>query len=105
LLAIDVAVEPLAELHGALWSWYVGLDSEATRIGDAIWGRGDLDEATRAKLIGLFRLTFRNPADMIAKVRGEPIYLLAAVTDDEVLRLKPQNLVTGLPIQQAEGVN
>jgi len=105
LLAIDVVVEPLPELHGALWSWYVGLDSEATRIGDAIWGGGDLDDATRAKLIGLFRLTFRDPADMIAKVRGEPVYLLAAVTDDEVLRLKPQNLVTGLPIQQAEVVN
>jgi hypothetical protein len=105
LFAIDVVVEPLPELHGALWSWYVGLDSEATLIGDAIWGGGDLDDATRAKLIGLFRLTFRDPADMIAKVRGEPVYLLAAVTDDEVLRLKPQNLVTGLPIQQAEVVN
>jgi hypothetical protein len=42
---------------------------------------------------------------MIAKVRGEPIYLLAAVTADDMLRLKPQNLVTGLPIRQTEAVN
>jgi len=29
---------------------------------------------------------------MIEKVRGEPVYLLAAVTADEVLHLKPQIL-------------
>jgi hypothetical protein len=105
LLAIDVAVEPLVELHNTSWSWYVGLDSEATRIGDSIWNGNDLDDATRAKLVGLFRLTFLDPADMIEKVRGEPIYLLAAVTADDMLRLKPQNLMTGLPIRQTEAVN
>jgi hypothetical protein len=42
---------------------------------------------------------------MIEKVGGEPVYLLAAETADEVLRLKPQNLVTGLPIRQEEAVN
>jgi hypothetical protein len=105
LLAIDVAVEPLAELHSASWSWYVGLNSEATRIGDAIWHDGELDDAMRAQLVGLFRLTFRDPADMIEKVRGDPVYLLVAMTPDEKLRLKPQNLVTGLPIRHTEAVN
>jgi len=105
LLAIDVAVEPLSELRNAPLSWYVGLDSEATRIGDAIWNGEDLDDATRARLIGLYRLTFRNPADMIEKVRGEPVYLLSATAADEVLRLKPQNLVTGLPVRHAEAVH
>lgn len=105
LLAIDVVVEPLAELNNEPWSWYVGLDSEATRIGDSIWNGNDLDDATRAKLVGLFRLTFLDPANMIEKVRGEPIYLLAAATADDILRLKPQNLLTGLPIRRAEAVN
>ena len=105
LLAIDVAVEPLTELHSASWSWYVGLSADATWIGDTIWNDGDLDDAMRARLVGLFRLTFRNPADMIEKVRGEPVYLLAAMTPDEELRLKPQNLVTGLPIRHREAVN
>jgi hypothetical protein len=105
LLAIDVAIEPLSELRDAPLSWYVGLDSEATRIGDALWTGGNLDEETRSRLVGLFRLTFRNPEDMIEKVRGEPVYLLAAMTADEVLHLKPQNLVTGLPIRHGEMVN
>lgn len=105
LLEIDVAIEPVPELRNAPISWYVGLDAEATRIGDALWNGTDLDEETRSRLIGLFRLTFRNPKDMIERIRGEPIYLLAAMTPDDVLHLKPQNLVTGLPIRHGETVN
>ncbi|WP_027584241.1 DUF6352 family protein [Bradyrhizobium sp. Ai1a-2] len=105
LLAIEVDVEPVAELREASWNWYVGLSSDATRIGDAIWHGDDLDDGSRAQLTGLFRLTFRDPACMIEKVRGEPVYLLLAMTADEVLRLKPQNFITGLPIANAEAVN
>ena len=44
LLAIEVAIEPLTELREATLSWYVGLDAEATRIGDALWNGEGLDE-------------------------------------------------------------
>jgi hypothetical protein len=105
LLAIDVMVEPLAELQSAPFNWYVGLSAEATRIGDAMWNGDDLDDTVRAQLVGLFRLTFRNPADVIEDLRGEPLYLLMAMNADGVLWLKPQNLITGLPIRQVEAVN
>jgi hypothetical protein len=105
LLAIDVTIEPVSELRNAPLSWYVGLDSEATRIGDTLWNGSDLDDETRSRLVGLFRLTFRDPLDMIESVRREPVYLLAAMTADEILHLKPQNLVTGLPIRHEETVN
>jgi hypothetical protein len=105
LLAIDVVVEPLAELQSAPFSWYVGLSSDATRIGDAIWNGDDLDDGARARLVGLFRLTFRDPTDVIENVRGEPLYLLLAMNSEGMLRLKPQNLIAGLPIRQVEAVN
>ena len=41
---------------------------------------------------------------MIDKVRGEPVYLILAMTADKLLRLKPQNLVTGLPVRALEPV-
>ena len=44
-------------------------------------------------MVGLFRLTFRDPDVVIEKVRGEPVYLILAMTADKLLRLKPQNLV------------
>ena len=96
--AVDVAVQPLTELRDVTWSWYIGLDSEATRIGDTIWNGDELDAETRTRLVGIYQLIFANPADMITKVRGEPVYLLMAMMPDGVLRLKPQNLMTGLPI-------
>jgi hypothetical protein len=105
LLAINVVVEPLAELQSAPFIWYVGLSSDATRIGDAIWNGDDLDDGARAQLVSLFRLTFRDPADVIENVRGEPLYLLLAMNSEGMLRLKPQNLIAGLPIRQVEAVN
>jgi hypothetical protein len=105
LLAIDVTIEPLTELRNAPLSWYVGLDTDATRIGDAVWDAGELDDSMRARLVSLFRLTFRNPADIIEEIRGEPVYLLAAMTADGMLRLKPQNLISGLPVRHEEAVN
>lgn len=105
LLAIEVVVEPVTELRNAPWNWYVGLSSDATRIGDALWRGNELDDAVRAQLIGLFRLTFCDPANMIEGVRGEPVYLLLAMTADEVFRLKPQNLLTGLPILDSEAAH
>lgn len=105
LLAIDVTIEPLAELRDVTLTWYVGLDADATRIGDALWNGDELDEPTRASVVGLYRLTFADPADVLERVRGQPAFLIAAMSADKMLRLKPQNLLTGLPVRSLEVVN
>ena len=104
LLGVEVEVEPLTEMRETKLSWYVGLDTEGTKIGDALWNGEDLDEATQARVVGLFRLAFRDPDVVTEKVKGEPVYLILAMDKDKVLRLKPQNLVTGLPIKHLEAV-
>jgi hypothetical protein len=90
MLAVDVAVAPLSEMRDVPLTWYVGLDAEGTRIGDALWKGEDLDEKTRSRVVGLFRLEL---------VGGDPVYLILAMTADKVLRMKPQNLLTGLPVR------
>jgi hypothetical protein len=99
LLAVEVEIEPLAELNQEPFVWYIGLDAEATRIGDSLWNGDELDEATRRRVVGLYRLTFNDRGDVLESVRGQPIYLVAAMTADKVLRVKPQNLVAGLPVR------
>ena len=47
LLAVEVEVEPLIEVRDVDLTWYVGLDAEGTRIGDALWNGEELDEAAR----------------------------------------------------------
>lgn len=105
LLAAEVTIEPLTEMRDVALTWYVGLDAEATSIGDALWNGEELDESTRARVVGLYRLDFADPGDVIERVRGEPVYLMAAMSADKVLRLKPQNLVTGLPVRHLEATS
>jgi Family of unknown function (DUF6352) len=105
LLGFAVAIEPLTELRNAPLSWYVGLDTDATQIGNALWQGDELDENAMARVVGLFRLSFRDPGLMLDKVRGEPIYLVLAMSREHLIRMKPQNLVTGLPVKYLEAVS
>lgn len=105
LLGVAITIEPLTELRNAPLSWYVGLDADATLIGNAMWHGEELDENARARVVGLFRLTFRDAGLMLEKVRGEPVYLVLAMSNEHLIRMKPQNLVTGLPVKHLEAVS
>jgi len=43
---------PVTELRDAKLTWYVGLDANATRIGDALWNGDELDQAARRLVVG-----------------------------------------------------
>jgi hypothetical protein len=104
LLTVDVEIDAVTELRDVALTWYVGLDADATRIGDALWHGDELDQAARELVIGLYRLTFADDADIVEKARGAPTYLIAAMSPDRIVRLKPQNLITGLPVRRYAGV-
>ena len=104
VLGVEVAIEPLPELREVNLAWYVGLDADATKIGDMMWNGEEIDEATMARVIGLFALTFRDSSVVLDRVKGEPVYLILAMTPEKTIRLKPQNLATGLPIRHLEAV-
>jgi hypothetical protein len=104
LLAIEVAVAPLTALRDAKLSWYVGLDAEGTRVGDRLWCGEPLDDDARGQVVGLFRLEFRDRAVASDALAGEPVYLILAMTPEKSLRMKPQNLLTGLPVRGREVV-
>ncbi|HYS47766.1 MAG TPA: DUF6352 family protein [Xanthobacteraceae bacterium] len=101
MLAIEVGIEPLVEARDVPLTWYVGLDADGTKIGDLLWRGGGLDQATAERIVALYRLTVRGtPAGA-----AEPVYLILAMAPDRVLRMKPQNLLVGLPVRQAEAVS
>lgn len=101
LLGIAVTVTPHVALRDVDLRWYVGLDAQASAIGNALW-RGENAPAGLDRLIGIFALEM--PLDMPEGARvdpraaGHPVHLLMAVTPDGTLRLKPQNLIAGLPL-------
>jgi Family of unknown function (DUF6352) len=104
LLGIDVFIEPLRELRDARLTWYVGLDVDATRLGDRLWHGEQLDDRSAGRVLSLFRLTFADPSAAADEIQGEPVYLFLSMNSDQKLRMKPQNLLTGLPIKHLERV-
>jgi hypothetical protein len=105
MLAVDVEIEPLTEMRDVSFDWYLGLDAVGTQIGDTLWNGGALDPRSEANVVGLYRLKFKNPTLVAEKIGAEPVYLILAMTPDKVLHMKPQNLLTGLPIRHPEAVN
>jgi len=98
----QVAIEPVADIPDEDWVWHAGLDAEASAMLNAIYNGGQPDTERMKRIIGLYRMEFRNPADMQAALAGKPVFLGLAMTPDNLLRMKPQNLLVNLPLARRE---
>ena len=104
LLGVTVSVETIASIEDRDWRWFVGLDSDATRIGNALWRGERLEGDVAERIVALMRLTFEDTRLVDERVGDKPVYLILAMGADKVVRLKPQNLVAGLPLAAAANV-
>lgn len=89
-----VTVTPMVAAEDVDLRWYVGLDQVGTAIGNALWA----GEEPPAAPVGLFRLEFLDAEGVLEQVRGHPVWLILGMGEDKTIRMKPQNLVTGLPL-------
>ena len=97
-LRIEVAIRPMQKVEDEAWRWHIGLDVEATAIMNDLYENRDVEADRVARMLSLFRLEFANVADMRADVAGKPVYLGLAMTAENQLKLKPQNLLVNLPL-------
>lgn len=97
-LGVQVRIRPLQQVEDAAWRWHVGLDVESTALLNDLYQGATIGDARMKQLLSLFRLEFADPAVMRPDVAGKPVYLGLAMTSDQVLRLKPQNLLLNLPL-------
>src|SRR3984893_10198817 len=58
LLVGAVNVETVASIEDRDWRWFIGLDSEGTKIGNALWNGAALDSPER--LVALMRLNIED---------------------------------------------
>jgi hypothetical protein len=101
LLKLEVRVEPRPRIEDADWRWHIGLDREATRILNALYSGQPLATNDMDRIVGLFRMRICDERAVIDRVKGKPIYLALAMTADKRLKMKPQNLLTNLPLRAA----
>jgi len=93
-----VRVQPMQRIDDEKWRWHIGLDSEATRILNALYRGEKIGPEDTEHVIGLFRMTFEDADVVHPDVRGKPVYLAVAKNAQGKLKLKPQNLLVNLPL-------
>ncbi|MBA4177995.1 MAG: hypothetical protein C0505_15775 [Leptothrix sp. (in: Bacteria)] len=101
LLGVQVNITPQPKIEDPQWRWHLGLDAEASRLLDDLYEDRPVDDARMARLVSLFRLEFTDRRDMRADVAGKPVYLGLMGNAEDVLRIKPQNLLLNLPLARA----
>jgi hypothetical protein len=96
--AVAVSVRPIRAIEEERWAWHIGLDAESTAILNELWRGEEVEAGRMRRLLALFRLDFPDADAVRAEVAGHPVYLAVAANDDDVVRMKPQNLLTNLPL-------
>lgn len=100
LLGLGVRVKPIRRIEEPRWAWHVGLDAESTAILNELWSGGEIDPGRMRNILALFSLEFDDPGFARRDMAGRLVYLAVSAVEG-VVRLKPQNLLTNLPLHEA----
>jgi Family of unknown function (DUF6352) len=100
-LGIELAVRPIRRIDEPRWAWHVGLDAESTAILNELWAGGEIEPGRMQRTVALFALAFADPAAMRPDIAGRTVYLALAADEAGVVRMKPQNLLLNLPLNEA----
>ncbi|MCH8465790.1 MAG: DUF6352 family protein [Roseinatronobacter sp.] len=96
MLGLECRVTPHTRADDIDLRWFVGLDPAGTAIGNALWA----GKPSPSTLVGLFRLDIDDHTRLRADLQGQPIWLILGLGADGAIRMKPQNLLTGLPLAE-----
>jgi hypothetical protein len=99
-LTVGVRVTPIRQIEEARWAWHIGLDAESTAILNELWAGNEVDAGRMRNILALFALRFEDAAAMRADIAGRDVYL-GLSAEDSVVRMKPQNLLLNLPLNEA----
>ena len=69
-----------------------------------MWNGAALDRDAAERIVALMRLTIADTRLVDDRVGNKPVYLILAMGADKMVRLKPQNLVAGLPLAATANV-
>jgi Family of unknown function (DUF6352) len=99
MLKVDVRIRPLRQIQDERWVWHIGLDAQATTILNAMWRGESVEQGDLRRLLCLFQLEFADTRLTRPEVGGRPVYLALAMNEQNLVRMKPQNLLLNLPLR------
>lgn len=95
---IEVRVKPLRRIDEPRWAWHIGLDAESTAILNDLYEGREIEHGRMRRLLTLLRMDFANAGDMRAELEGRPVYMALSADEEDLVRMKPQNLLVNLPL-------
>jgi Family of unknown function (DUF6352) len=99
-LKVKVQVKPVRKIEELRWAWHIGLDTESSAILNELWSGAEIEQGRMRNILAIFALQFDDPAAMRTDIRGRTVYLALSCADG-VVKMKPQNLLTNLPLHEA----
>ncbi|HEX6319604.1 MAG TPA: DUF6352 family protein [Burkholderiales bacterium] len=99
--SVQVKVKPVRKIEEPRWAWHIGLDAESTAILNELWAGNEVEQGRMRNILALFALDFEDPTLMRPDIAGRTVYLGLACDANQVVRMKPQNLLTNLPLHEA----
>lgn len=98
---LEVSIKPVRKIEEPRWAWHIGLDAESTAMLNELWSGAEVEQGRMRRLLSLFQMQFEDPAAMRPDIAGRTVYLALSCDEGEVVRMKPQNLLTNLPLHEA----
>jgi hypothetical protein len=99
--SLKTSVKPIRQIDEHPWAWHVGLDAESTAILNELWAGTQVEQGRMRRIVALFSLQFEDPAEMRRDIAGRRVYLALSSNEEDVVRMKPQNLLLNLPLHEA----
>ncbi len=98
---LKVSIKPIRKIEEPSWAWHIGLDAESTAMLNELWAGSDLEQGRMRRILCLFQMQFEDEALMRPDIAGRTVYLALSCDENQVVRMKPQNLLTNLPLHEA----
>ncbi len=95
---VAVKVRTIAAIEEHSWAWHIGLDAESTSLLNDLWRGEQVEQGRLQRLLCLYRMEFLDHSRMRREIAGRPVYLALSMDEDGAVRMKPQNLLTNLPV-------
>lgn len=100
-LDVKALIKPVRRIDEPRWAWHVGLDAESSDVLNELWSGREVDAGRMRRVLALFALQFDDPAAMRPDIAGRVVYLGLCADEHEFVRMKPQNLLLNLPLNEA----
>lgn len=94
LTGVEACISPSPRFETQDWRWFIGLDAQGAALGDAMWRGQSVDQG---RIAALFEMRLSPDARLDPEKALTPIPLILGMNAAKAIRMKPQNLLMGLP--------